>query len=217
MATWFTSDTHINHANIIKYCKRPFLSDGEIDALRSGLDFKVSKSTIEKHDNTILDNIDKVVRPNDTLYILGDFAFGPYEKIKEIRNQIRCKNVILIWGNHDDRCIEDLFQATYDQVLISVHGQKLFLNHYPMLTWDKSHKESSPSWNLFGHVHGAIKVDPLRLQLDVGVDSHNFKPWSFEEIYAAISPKLLEWKKHRATWPSKHSGGMSRDIEKMAL
>jgi hypothetical protein len=29
--TWFTSDFHLGHQNIIRYCSRPFHSTGEMD------------------------------------------------------------------------------------------------------------------------------------------------------------------------------------------
>jgi len=45
---WFISDTHFGHANIIKYCSRPFRTAGEMDKV-------------------ILDNINAVVKPDDTL------------------------------------------------------------------------------------------------------------------------------------------------------
>ena len=54
---WVTSDTHFNHANIIKYCNRPF-------------------SSVEEMNETIIANWNKVVSQGDTVYHLGDFALG---------------------------------------------------------------------------------------------------------------------------------------------
>jgi calcineurin-like phosphoesterase family protein len=53
--TWFTSDFHFGHRNIIQYCNRPFASTGEMDA-------------------AILANLNRQVGDNDQLYFLGDFS-----------------------------------------------------------------------------------------------------------------------------------------------
>ena len=45
---FFTSDTHFNHANIIKYCKRPFAS-------------------VEEMNGEMISRWNKVVRPRDTV------------------------------------------------------------------------------------------------------------------------------------------------------
>ena len=57
MTIYFTADTHLGHANIIKYCKRPFSSTREMDEI-------------------IYCNWAAVVRPQDCVYHLGDVAWG---------------------------------------------------------------------------------------------------------------------------------------------
>ena len=52
---FFTSDTHFNHKAIISYCSRPFES-------------------VEEMNDRLIDNWNQVVKPNDTVYHLGDFA-----------------------------------------------------------------------------------------------------------------------------------------------
>lgn len=202
---FFVSDTHWGHANILKYCVRPFLSDEELHFINEGQEFKVSRESLRIHDETILDNINEVVRPKDILWHLGDFAWGDYETVKYYRNKIKCRTVNLIWGNHDQRSIKNLFSETFDQVMIKVNGYNIMLNHYPMRSWDKSHYGS---WQLYGHVHGAIPDDPTVLQIDVGVDSHSFQPWSFEQIEYLMKKKYELWKEGRAKWRSKEKGAM---------
>jgi calcineurin-like phosphoesterase family protein len=53
-----------------------------------------------------------------------------------------------------------------------------------MRVWDQSHHGS---WHLYGHSHG--KLPDLGLSTDVGVDGHNFQPWSFEEVRAYFRSK----------------------------
>jgi len=45
------------------------------------------------------------------------------------------------------------------------------------------------SWQLYGHSHGNLPDDPLSLSMDVGVDSHDFSPWRFEEVQAIMKAK----------------------------
>ena len=33
MTVWFTADLHLGHGNIIRYCKRPFLSEAELEKM----------------------------------------------------------------------------------------------------------------------------------------------------------------------------------------
>jgi calcineurin-like phosphoesterase family protein len=79
---YLISDTHFDHANIIKYCNRPFRS-------------------VSQMDKTIVDNWNETVKENDTVYFLGDWSYGtgsrpaPYW-MKRLNGQI-----ISIKGSHD--------------------------------------------------------------------------------------------------------------------
>lgn len=163
---FFIADPHINHSNIIKYCKRPFLSELEQDLMKmadNGVipssDIKISAETTDKMSNTILDSINAVVSKDDNLVIAGDVAFAPKQefenKLREIKERIICQNIVIILGNHDN---EDLLRkvfnrpgdAVYEQHLFNIKGQMIFVNHYPMRSWDCSHHEA---YCLYGHVH----------------------------------------------------------------
>jgi calcineurin-like phosphoesterase family protein len=65
--------------------------------------------TIEEMNNSILESINSVVGEEDWLYHLGDWSFGGYINIWNFRKQIRCKHIIEIIGNHDDRIKENKF------------------------------------------------------------------------------------------------------------
>lgn len=88
---FFTSDTHYGHKNIVKGCTS---WEGGLQRCR---DF----NTLEEHNQLLVDNINSIVRENDTLYHLGDWSFGGVNNIWEFRKQIHCKNIHLIFGNHD--------------------------------------------------------------------------------------------------------------------
>ena len=80
--TWFTSDFHFGHFNIIRYCKRPFENTEEMNAC-------------------IADRMNAHVKPNDTLYFLGDFCMGSVEKVAAYRKLLNCKTIHFVEGNHD--------------------------------------------------------------------------------------------------------------------
>lgn len=194
MATFFISDTHFGHTNIIKYCGRPFLSLDEVaEVHRAGRErdrvreVRVSRASVERMDQTMLDNLNAVVGPEDTLWHLGDFCLGGYEQAEGYRRRIHCRTIHLVWGNHDRREVAPLFARTHDQVMIRVDEQLVFLNHYAMRVWDRSHHGA---WHLYGHSHGRLPEDPEALSFDIGVDGHDFRPWSFEEIRAKMTRKL---------------------------
>lgn len=197
---WFTADPHFGHGNIIKYCQRPFLSDEEKN--RADEDprgrWKVSRETVRRHDEALLSAINESVMPDDQLWILGDFCLGKYDDAKKYVERIACKNINFVWGNHDHPSIGPLFQRTFQQVLIKVKGQNIFLNHYPMRSWDK---RFHGSWALYGHVHNRLanldREKPTLLTRDVGVDACDYYPVSFEQLKTYMEPrveKFLEMK-----------------------
>jgi calcineurin-like phosphoesterase family protein len=223
MATYFCSDPHAFHGNIMKYCRRlAFMTSADREAFlvleASGGDMRslrVSDESIDNMNRGLADNINSRAGPNDVLWCLGDWVFGQgsdyYRRARWFRDQIRCRNLYFIWGNHDDRKIRDLFTATYDQTDIREHDVSITLNHYPMLTWNGQHhgSVSAPNIHLYGHVHALYQNNgescPLKYAdawpaLDVGFDGHDYHLWSLEEILVQLRPKLAaleELKKSR--------------------
>lgn len=213
---WFTSDTHFGHGNIIKYCNRPFL--GESDKLelerrggswhegdwkgRRSSKWRMSHEAVEIMDNTLIDAINANVGTDDTLWHLGDFSMGRgdnYSNCRAYRDRINCQHINIVWGNHDDRGIRDLFDRAYDLVKVKVEGQmaKIVLCHYAMAVWDESHRGS---WHLYGHSHANIELwmDQQfqdRKSMDVGVDNAyrlfgEFRPLSEIDLRNILMSKL---------------------------
>jgi calcineurin-like phosphoesterase family protein len=71
-----------------------------------------------------------------------------------------------------------------DIIKLKVEDTYITVCHYAMTIWPNSHYNS---WQLFGHSHGKHKGKGK--QMDIGVDTHNFYPWSFEEIKEEMSFK----------------------------
>jgi len=150
---WFTSDEHFGHANIIEYCNRPFES-------------------VEEMDYAIIERHNEVVGKDDTVIHLGDFTL----KSKEIANSYISKlngNHIFIQGSHD-KWMDDDHHEIWEKKIEGIH---IVGCHYAMRVWGQSHYNS---WQLFGHSHG--RFQGVGKQMDVGVDTHNFYPYSFDEI-----------------------------------
>jgi calcineurin-like phosphoesterase family protein len=180
---YFTSDTHFGHSKIIEHCERPF-------------------TNVHIMDQVIFDRINESVGVDDTLYMLGDFCFRGKKPI-EYRSRIVCKNVHLIFGNHDKKKDYELFRdgtmsgfsSVQDVTEIIYCNQRIFLSHYPHRSWPASHKDS---YHLYGHVHSRLDHEDRqssRKTLDVGVDNTiNYnkpfaQPWSFKEIQKLFNAK----------------------------
>lgn len=201
MALFFTSDTHFGHGNIIKYCNRPGLTEREQEQLLAGERFKVCLDSVQRMNAYLLDEINNLVGPDDTLWHLGDFCFGhgkseSYKTAKAFRDRIACRNVHLIWGNHDNYSIAPLFSSTHKMETVFYEGQQIVCCHYAMAIWNKSHHGA---WHLYGHSHAGAeewldKALPGRRSFDVGVDNAArilgaYRPWSFEEIQTIMKKR----------------------------
>jgi len=198
---WFTADLHLGHGNIIRYCLRPFLSSAERErALEDPRGkWRVSEQTLRRHDNALLDGINAAVQTHDTLWILGDFCWGGIETARRYLGGIRCQNVNLVWGNHDHRSVRPLFAQAIDQGMVSVGGQNVWLNHYPMRSWNKAFHGS---WHLYGHVHGRLtkedEAKPWVLTKDVGVDACNYQPVNLEQLRTYMAPRMEAFRQRKA-------------------
>lgn len=195
MTIWFTADTHFGHRKIPYFAKRRFcLSEEELNLLDSKTqDWNPSWYSVNKMNDVLIENINKCVKDEDTLWHLGDYCYSKNRDIeleaKKYRERINCKNVNLIWGNHDNHRIAKFFKSCHERQEIKVGSKMIILSHYAQLVWNKSH---NGSWMLYGHSHGSAEDWlnqhlPDRLSLDVGVDNINkilgdYRPISFEEI-----------------------------------
>lgn len=170
---WITADLHLGHANIIKYCNRPFKNKEEMD-------------------NVLISNINDVVMPDDTLRIIGDFSMSSnYEVVKSYRERINCRYITLILGNHDylpEHQYLDIFNSIGYYSEFNYNGTKVVLSHYAMRVWNKSHRGG---WHLYGHSHGALP-DNGDKSFDVGVDCWNYKPLSMKQVEKEMSTRIFK-------------------------
>ena len=173
---FFTSDTHFGHTNILEYCNRPF-------------------KNIHEMDEKLIANWNALVSPDDTVFHLGDFAMGGSAEWNKILSRLNGR-IYLIWGNHDLKNVRQGYLGRFEhvsmQMRIEVDKQKIYLCHYPFLTFEGAYKNV---WQLFGHVHTranntGIDKDRLRYllptQYDVGVDNNGYAPVSFAKVKSVI-------------------------------
>lgn len=186
MTTWFTSDLHIGHRNIIDYCARPFASVAEMD-----------DALVERWNDTVADD--------DDVWVLGDLALGPIAESLTVVGRLRGR-IILLSGNHD-RCwpgngakAEGWAERYLDAGVAEIrHGQSVarigttdvLLCHFPYEGDSHDHDrfvearpEDRGGWLLHGHVHERWRQRGR--MINVGVDVNGFAPVSEHEIERLI-------------------------------
>lgn len=183
---FFTSDTHFFHNNIIKYCDRPF-------------------ENVREMNETLIENWNKIVPKDGIVFHLGDVSLTAKNKdLSEILYKLNGK-IHLIKGNHEkdalskfyiaDRweTISDILEINIIDEEITYGRQHIIMCHYPMIVWNGSHRGS---WQLFGHVHGMMSnkgvIQHKPTQMDIGVDTHDFRPYSYQEIKEKITKQHLK-------------------------
>ena len=183
--TFFTSDTHFNHANIIKFCNRPF-------------------KDVEQMNDVMIANWNSVIGKDDTVFHLGDFCLGGAAEWTKILDRLNGK-IYLIMGNHDLKNIRQGFISRFEhvamQMRIEIGKKRIYLCHYPFLCFEGGYKDGV--WQLFGHVHtrrsnSGIDAGSLQYlyptQYDVGVDNNNFIPVSFGQVKRIIDKQVEQSK-----------------------
>ena len=162
---YFTADTHFNHENVIKYNNRPF-------------------DSVRDMNESLVTSWNAIVKNDDVVYHLGDFAFGKKDEITPIFNSLNGKKYLII-GTHDKMGAKMKWVEKNCIREIKIEGQHIVLCHYAMRVWPRSHYGS---WQLHGHSHGGLQ--PLGRQLDVGVDIHQYKPVSIDQVTKEMENKL---------------------------
>jgi calcineurin-like phosphoesterase family protein len=164
--TWFTSDTHFGHRNILVYERagRPF-------------------DSIEAMNETLIERWNNVVKPNDVVYHLGDFCLN--KSSLEIAARLNGKK-ILVLGNHDSFRAEDYLQY-FDRLFgVIFWKRKILLSHMPLLPdGDRWHL------NAHGHLHSKQILINSSDQADlryfnVSVEQNNLTPFHADQLFERL-------------------------------
>ena len=113
--------------------------------------------SIDKNE-TIISNWNKVVKPNDTVFILGDMVWGPSSNWEKFLPRLTGKKV-LIKGNHDkiDDTNSKFFTNIVEYLEVSDCGCKVIMCHYPIPFHKGAYNENC--YMLYGHVHNTREWD----------------------------------------------------------
>ena len=179
---WFTSDLHLSHKQEFLWSPRGFKDQHEMNEV-------------------LVENWNKVVKPDDIVYNLGDMALTDPEDALKYLLRLNGKHY-WIYGNHDTTKkinyfldeVPNLYDIGYAWV-IKESKYSLYLSHYPTLTANFDDKKFSQHViNLHGHTHQ--RTNWLQLEnpfmYHVGVDSHNCTPVHIDEVITDIKNRWNE-------------------------
>jgi calcineurin-like phosphoesterase family protein len=168
---YYTSDLHLGHANIIKLCGRPF-------------------ANVEEMNDCLVKNWNGVVTKDDTVYILGDFAFRSAVSVKPVIKILNgAKHLVL--GNHDAGWIKNLNPGEYFASVSSLKeiedgDTRITLCHYPMLSWNRA---AYGAVLVHGHIHNSTDAQTFGVlknmnAYNAGVEVNGYKPATLEQLKA---------------------------------
>lgn len=202
MATWLISDLHFYHANVVKYCNRPY-------------------SSVEEMNSALAANWNNFIFPNDTVYCLGDFSMA-FRSV-ETFTPLLSGHKFLVPGNHDFchsyhkksknkenqlkwiKSYESFgWNVLSEQTVINIEGiGEVNVCHHPYSNDNSSegtedgYEDKYAKWRpiddgkplLCGHVHNSWKTKVTSkgsLMINVGVDVWGYRPVSLDQIKTMI-------------------------------
>jgi calcineurin-like phosphoesterase family protein len=133
---YIISDTHFSHANIIKYCDRPY-------------------NDVNTMNDKIVENWNSVVTNEDTVIHLGDVGLGRDETVVSMLHKLN-GDKILIKGNHDHKKRVKLFKNLnlFNHVFsesINYYNADIILSHRPI----DLGQFAEGIINIHGHIHNS--------------------------------------------------------------
>ena len=117
---YYISDTHFKDQKIFDKCSRPF-------------------DSLEEMEETIINNWNKKVSEDDTVYVLGDIGKDDDPSTINIFKRLKGHKHLLV-GNHDHDMLEDITESNvFESIkfidLIMDNEYKVCLCHYPLMDW----------------------------------------------------------------------------------
>ena len=161
MTTFFIGDTHFGHKNIINF-----------EAVKPFRPF----ATIEEHDEELVRRWNSVVGKKDSVWHLGDVAFGS-KNISIVGRLNGFKKLVL--GNHDHYPSAEYLKY-FDKLYGAATLEDVLLTHIPVAT----EQLERFGYNIHGHLHTNKMDDPR--YINVSAEHINLTPISMEELKCRI-------------------------------
>jgi calcineurin-like phosphoesterase family protein len=170
----FYSDPHIGHANIIKYCERPF-------------------TDVEEMNQTLVQRYNAKIDRKDVVLWLGDCFFkGDPTRYRDTLLQMNGTKILLV-GNHDGSmpAMANLgFALVLQEAVLNIRGVTCRVNHYPyeaIPVYEKPDKFAAlrprkHPGEILIHGHNHAKGPVNGNQINVGVDAWDFGPAMYYEV-----------------------------------
>ena len=180
---FFISDTHFNHRGSLLWNDRTVRPNFE---------------SVKEMNDLMINNWNKVVKNEDTVYFLGDFAYKCPKYMAESTFWILNGKKHLIIGNHDynlaakfEKCWESMaHRMQYDFTDDNGVKREIIMDHYPLLSWRHS---NHGSWHLHGHTHGSIQHLSVGVnRYDCSVEVNNYSPISLDQVCKIFRMKEFE-------------------------
>lgn len=181
---WYTADHHFGHANIIRFCNRPWLGKRGLTDKGYWKSSDVAKNRCDAMDRDLIRRWNMRVKDGDIVYYLGDFAYRASNKVQYYIDQLN-GNKIFIKGNHDKN---NGLKIHMEFAVINMGGMRIKLIH------DPKYADEMYDLNFCGHIHEKWKFKKMELGsyiINVGVDMWGFNPITFDEIIS----ELNKWKR----------------------
>jgi calcineurin-like phosphoesterase family protein len=180
---WFSSDLHLGHANIIKFCDRPFADTWEMN-------------------EALIANHNLLVKPQDHWYNLGDVTMERGSKIGPLLSLIKRFNGHgrLIGGNHDHYPVE-VYLEVFEKVMAMQMFDGIRFTHIPI------HPRSMGTAvaNVHGHTHNAPAYEPVisirktdqkviyQPYVNISCEMTNYRPITLGEVKEMIAKAKGEY------------------------
>ena len=179
---WISSDLHFCHDREFIWGPRGF-------------------KDVETHNNTLIQNFNNLVAPDDDLYVLGDLMLNRNQEGFELLNKLNGR-LHIVRGNHDTNVRWELYKQLPkvvemdDVIRLKYNGYHFYLSHYPTLTANLE-KESLKviEINLYGHTHQKANFYmDMPFMYHCGVDSHQNSPVLLDDVIQHCEDKVKECK-----------------------
>ena len=162
---FFVSDTHFNHANILKFVNY------EGDLVRPEFD------SVEDMDETMIERWNSVVKAEDKIYHLGDVSFD-LKAFHRIMPRLNGKKRLIL-GNHDKFDMSEYLRF-FEKIQESWQPtRRTLFTHRPVYMGGT---EGHEKFNIHGHIHRTRKEMISPQHLNVSVEMTNYAPIHWDEI-----------------------------------